>query len=141
VDVGGTASQCGPHLVLLAVASGTIVKEGLEGFGKWAPVLRVESGPDEGRYVYYGHAGPDLVAVGAKVGAGQPIADVGCGHVGISSAPHVEIGLAPVGAKSADDMPGVGETSHESLSRLVTSQRAAVAAYRARRAAAKKARH
>jgi murein DD-endopeptidase MepM/ murein hydrolase activator NlpD len=138
VDLGGTANQCGPHLVELAVASGTIIHEGLEGFGRWAPVLRVESGPYEHRLIYYGHAGPDLVPVGTKVSAGQPIADVGCGQVGISSAPHLEIGLEPVGVTNPVYMPAVGESSHEVLTDLVISERAAIAAIRARRAAAKK---
>jgi murein DD-endopeptidase MepM/ murein hydrolase activator NlpD len=143
VDLGGNANQCGSKLVELAVASGTIVREGLEGFGRSSPVLRVESGPDEGRYVYYGHAAPALVAVGTKVSAGQPIADVGCGAVGISTAPHLEIGMLPTGARSPMDMPGVGETNHETLSKLVSAYKTALADAKARaaarRAAARKA--
>jgi murein DD-endopeptidase MepM/ murein hydrolase activator NlpD len=135
VDLGGNANQCGTRLEELAVASGTIVAEGISGFGHWAPVLLVESGPDAGRYIYYGHAAPDLVPVGAHVSAGQPIADVGCGIVGISSAPHLELGMLPPGATSPLELPAIGETSHESLANLKTAYSTAVAAYRAAHAA------
>jgi len=139
VDLGGNANQCGSRLRELAVASGKIVREGLDGFGSSAPVLLVDSGPDKGRYIYYGHASPALVPVGAHVSAGQPIAYVGCGAVGISSAPHLEIGLLPEGATNPVEMPSVGETSHEALANLRSAYKAAVSADQARRAAAAKA--
>jgi murein DD-endopeptidase MepM/ murein hydrolase activator NlpD len=137
VDLGGSTNQCGPKLVELAVASGTIVREGLDGFGGTAPVLLVDSGPDTGRYIYYGHASPALVAVGTHVSAGQPIADVGCGAVGISSAPHLEIGIFPAGATNSQDLPGVGETSHETMANLKSAYVAALSAAKAKAAAVK----
>jgi murein DD-endopeptidase MepM/ murein hydrolase activator NlpD len=128
VDLGGNSNQCGKQLVELAVASGKIVHEGLEGFGQWAPVLLVESGPDRGRYIYYGHADPDLVGVGTHVSAGQPIADVGCGIVGLSDAPHLEIGIDPRGVANPEELPYVGQTSHETLASLRSAYSTAAAA-------------
>jgi murein DD-endopeptidase MepM/ murein hydrolase activator NlpD len=139
VDVGGNANQCGSRLRELAVASGTIVREGLSGFGSSAPVLLVDSGPDSGRYIYYGHAAPAVVAVGTHVSAGQTIAYVGCGRVGISSAPHLEIGILPEGASDPTELPGVGETSHEALANLKSAYKAAFTADAARRAATARA--
>ncbi|MDQ6811427.1 MAG: M23 family metallopeptidase [Actinomycetota bacterium] len=135
VDLGGSANQCGTHLTELAVASGKIVHEGLDGFGAQAPVLLVDSGPDVGRYVYYGHAQPALVAVGTHVSAGQPIARVGCGAVGISFAPHLEIGILPLAAATPQDLPAVGETAPETMANLRSAYRAALGAAHSRKAA------
>jgi murein DD-endopeptidase MepM/ murein hydrolase activator NlpD len=94
------------HTPLYAVGSGTVVLHGIGGFGPWAPVLHL----DDGRYVYYGHAGPgNSVAIGTHVSAGAVIGEVGAGIVGISTGPHLEIGFAgssgaPLGPSTAPQM-------------------------------------
>jgi hypothetical protein len=103
---GGTVDQGVDYAApggtpLYAMGSGVIIGEGITGFGPNAPVLQITSGPLAGKSVYYGHAGPDLVPVGAHVVAGQQISIVGYGIVGISTGPHLEIGYYPCGPMGA----------------------------------------
>jgi murein DD-endopeptidase MepM/ murein hydrolase activator NlpD len=86
---------------LYAMGPGKIIREGMSGFGPNCPVLEITAGPLAGKTVYYGHAGADLVPVGATVAAGQQISVVGYGIVGYSTGPHLEIGFYPPGHMGA----------------------------------------
>lgn len=118
VDIGTLNDVCGPAAVEVAIGPGVVVGEGIQGFGPDAPIIHITAGPLAGRYVYYGHALPALVAVGQTVVAGQPVADVGCGSVGYSTAPHLEIGVSP---SYSDQLPYYYETSPQMLKLLLAS--------------------
>ena len=122
VDIASVGHACGANAVIVATDPGTVVQEGMSGFGPDAPVILVSSGPRAGRYIYYGHTLGDLVGVGATVAAGQPITHIGCGDVGESTGEHLEIGISTTGCSSFCE-PANGQTSQEMYDLLIASYR------------------
>jgi hypothetical protein len=59
---------------------------------------------------------PGRVPVGTRVSTGQPVAEVGCGIVGISTGPHLEVGISARGGPTC--CPGNRDTS-PALERLL----------------------
>lgn len=125
VDIAARGYACGASVILVAVGDGVVIQEGISGFGPTAPVIRMTSGPFRGRNVYYGHTGHVYVGVGAHVRAGQRLAQIGCGSVGYSSAPHLEIGVGVPGGPPC--CPSTHQTSPMMLKQLTSSLRAALA--------------
>ena len=121
VDIAADGYACGSSAVLVAIGDGVVIQEGISGFGPTAPVLRMTSGPFAGRNVYYGHTGHVYVPVGAHVTAGQPLAQIGCGRVGYSSAPHVEIGVGEPGGPPC--CPPMHATASEMYHQLLAALR------------------
>jgi hypothetical protein len=119
VDMAYAGNACGSAAVLVAIGDGTVVQEGISGFGPTAPVLRMTSGVFAGRYVYYGHTGRVFAHVGEAIKAGQKLAEVGCGSVGYSSSPHLEIGVGVAGGPTC--CPAMHQTSAEMLHELLAT--------------------
>jgi hypothetical protein len=125
VDISTLNSACGKDAPEVALGNGVIVGRGISGFGPDAPILHITDGPLNGRYIYYGHAGdlhssngagrPPNTDVGDSVQAGQVITYTGCGIVGLSSGPHLEIGIWPKGSSPDSTFPAMNQTSGEMI--------------------------
>jgi murein DD-endopeptidase MepM/ murein hydrolase activator NlpD len=121
VDMFAQGEACGGAAKLVAVADGTVIQTGISGFGATAPVIRMSSGPFKGRNVYYGHTGRIFVHVGQQVHIGQVIAEIGCGQVGYSAGPHLEIGVGEPGGPPC--CPPMHATASQMYRQLVAALR------------------
>jgi hypothetical protein len=119
VDMFAAGEACGAAAKLIAVGNGTVIQTGISGFGPTAPVIRMSDGPFAGRNVYYGHTGRIYVHVGQHVHTGDLVAQIGCGSVGMSSAPHLEIGVGVPGGPPC--CPGFGVTARQMYRQLVAA--------------------
>ena len=121
VDMFAQGQACGAAAKLVAVGDGTVIQTGISGFGPTAPVIRMDGGPFAGRNVYYGHTGHIYVHVGEHVHIGQLVAQIGCGQVGYSAAPHLEIGVGEPGGPPC--CPPFHATSSQMYHQLVAALR------------------
>jgi hypothetical protein len=86
------------------------VLHGVGGMGASAPVVRCNQPVGGHSYIFYGFvSGRHLVAIGANVTRGKPLARVGNGSIGSSTGPHLDIGFAdpsgaPLGGSAARRM-------------------------------------
>jgi len=119
VDMFAYGQACGAAAKLVAVGDGTVIQTGISGFGPTAPVIQMSSGPFTGRNVYYGHTGHIYVHVGERVHTGQLVAQIGCGQVGYSAAPHLEIGVGEPGGPPC--CPPFHATASQMYRRLVAA--------------------
>jgi hypothetical protein len=119
VDLAYAGNACGHSAGRVAIGDGVVIQEGVSGFGPTAPVIKMSNGVFAGRNVYYGHTGKVFVHVGQQVHAGQRIAEVGCGSVGYSSSPHLEIGVGVAGGPPC--CPSMHQTSAEMWRELIAS--------------------
>jgi hypothetical protein len=132
VDISADGVTCSDEPVLVAVSSGTVqvvdstTVPDYRNFGPWVEELTPDPGTVfAGRIIYYGHAADPIVASG-HVTAGQPVTHVGCGAVGDSQAPHLEIGVFQPGVTEPLRFPPFRATSQEMFDQLVTASTAAV---------------
>lgn len=93
---------------LVAVENGTVTYRDVSGFTNGQATMPVLTG-DSGAHYYYGHALHPKCRQGQRVVAGQEIAVVGEGRVGMSTGPHLEFGLCnafgiPLGPQTARDV-------------------------------------